>query len=87
MSSEGLKRYLEVKGRSGADGNVMISENEMYRLSQLGDTAWLYIVINCKSNPELFRIQNPAKNLKFELKSKGVQYFLTMTEWKIKTEL
>lgn len=82
VSPEGLKRYLEVKGRSGSDGNVMISENEMNRLGQLGDSAWLYIVINCKRKPELFRIQNPANRLHFELKSKGVQYFLLMNEWK-----
>lgn len=80
-----IKRYIEVKGRSGADGSVMLSENEMNRLAQLGDSAWLYIVINCKSQPELFRIQNPAKNLKFEGKSKGIQFFLPMAEWRHKT--
>jgi hypothetical protein len=82
ISPEMLKRYIEVKGRSGADGSVMLSENEMNRLSQLGDSAWLYIVINCKSAPELFRVQNPAQKLRFEKKSKGVQYFLPMEEWK-----
>jgi len=84
VSPEELKRYIEVKGRSGADGSVMLSENEMNRLAQLGDTAWLYIVVNCKNAPELYRIQNPAKALKFELKSKGIQYFLPMSEWKSK---
>ena len=84
ISPEELKRYIEVKGRSGNDGSVMLSENEMNRLAQLGDAAWLYIVMNCKSNPDLYRIQNPAKVLKFELKSKGVQYFLPMAEWKQK---
>lgn len=84
LSPEELKRYIEVKGRSAADGNVMLSENEMNRLAQLGDAAWLYIVVNCKIKPELFRIQNPANVLNFELKSKGVQYFLTMHEWKSK---
>lgn len=79
-----IKRYIEVKGRSGSDGSVMLSENEMNRLAQLGDSAWLYIVVNCKSNSELFRIQNPAKSLKFEKKTKGVQYFLPMQEWKSK---
>jgi Superfamily II DNA and RNA helicases len=82
VNADQIKRYIEVKGRSGADGSVMLSENEMNRLAQLGDSAWLYIVINCKSKPELFRIQNPAKKLKFEEKSKGVQYFLPMAEWK-----
>ena len=84
ISPEGLKRYIEVKGRSAQDGNVMVSENEMNRLAQLGDAAWLYIVINCKNNSELYRIQNPFKALKFELKTKGVQYFLPMAEWKQK---
>ncbi|CAN5759830.1 hypothetical protein BH20ACI4_BH20ACI4_20820 [soil metagenome] len=81
INPEHIKRYIEVKGRSGADGSVMISENEMNRLAQLGDSAWLYIVVNCKSQPELFRINNPAKNLKFQEKSKGVQFFLPMAEW------
>jgi hypothetical protein len=84
ISPEELKRYIEVKGRSADDGSVMLSENEMNRLAQLGDAAWLYIVMNCKSKPELYRIQNPAKALKFELKTKGVQYFLPMAEWKQK---
>ena len=84
ISPEELKRYIEVKGRSGADGSVMLSENEMNRLAQLGDSAWLYIVTNCKTIPELFRIQNPAKALSFEKILKGVQYFLPMNEWKTK---
>lgn len=84
ISPEELKRYIEVKGRSGNDGSVMLSENEMNRLAQLGDAAWLYIVTHCKSQPELYRVQNPAKVLAFELKSKGIQYFLPMAAWKNK---
>lgn len=87
ISPEELKRYIEVKGRSGNDGSVMLSENEMNRLAQLGDAAWLYIVMNCKSKPELFRLQNPAKTLQFELKSKGIQYLLPMAAWKDKLKL
>jgi hypothetical protein len=83
VSPEGIKKYIEVKGRS-ADGGVMLSENEMNRLMQLGDSAWLYIVINCKSNPEMYRIKNPANNLNFELKTKGIQYYLDGKEWKSK---
>jgi superfamily II DNA or RNA helicase len=80
-SPEEFKRYIEVKGRS-AEGGIMVSENEMNRLAQLGDTAWLYMVMNCKTTPELYRVQNPAIKLKFELKTKGVQYFLPFEEWK-----
>ena len=83
VSPEFLKRYIEVKGRS-AEGGVMLSENEMNRLAQLGESAWLYIVINCKTNPELFRIQNPAKTLKFQMKTKGVQFYLPLEEWRSK---
>lgn len=83
ISPDELKRYIEVKGRS-AEGGVMLSENEMNRLAQLGDAAWLYIVVNCKTKPELYRIQNPANAMKFELKTKGVQYFLSLHEWKTK---
>lgn len=84
VSPEQMKRYIEVKGRSGSDGSVIITENEMNRLAQLGETAWLYIVINCKTEPELYRIQNPAAQLKFQAKSKGIQYFLPMDEWRNK---
>ena len=79
-----IKRYIEVKGRSGSDGSIMLSENEMNRLAQLGESSWLYIVVNCKSIPELFRIQNPAKQLNFQQKTKGIQYFLPHEEWKSK---
>ena len=78
-----IKRYIEVKGRSGIDG-VMLTENEMNRLAQLGDSAWLYIVVRCKSTPELYRIQNPANTLTFEQRSAGVQFFLPLAEWKKK---
>ena len=80
VGNDYTKRYIEVKGRS-AVGGVMLSENEMYRLGQLGDSAWLYIVLNCKSKPELIRINNPANTLQFEQKSKGIQFFLSEKEW------
>ena len=83
VSKEGIKRYIEVKGRA-AEGGVMLSENEMNRLAQLGSSAWLYVVMNCKSYPELFVINNPALNLKFEIKTKGIQYLISISEWKNK---
>ena len=77
-----VKRYIEVKGRSGSDGSIMMSENEWNRLKQLGDAAWLYIVINCKTAPKLFCLSNPANTLIFDQKSKGIQYFLPFNNWK-----
>lgn len=84
-NSAGIKRYIEVKGRSST-GGVMLSENEMNRLSQLGNSAWLYIVVNCKFKPQLYRAQNPAAIFQFETKPKGIQFFLAMDEWKNKAE-
>jgi superfamily II DNA or RNA helicase len=86
ISPEEIKRYIEVKGRSGNDGSIMLSENEMNRLAQLGDAAWLYIVMNCKGQPEMFPLQNPAKIFRFEQVSKGFQFFLPMAEWKSKLD-
>lgn len=85
ISPDGQKRYIEVKGRTGIDG-VMLSENEMNRLAQLGKKAWLYIVTNCHSTPILNIINDPAHNMTFERKSKGVQFYLPLEEWKNKIE-
>jgi hypothetical protein len=82
---EGNKRYVEVKGRAGTDG-VMLSENEVNRLEQLGDRAWLYIVTNCKSNPELHTFWNPIARMNFQKMYKGVQYYLPVEEWKSKVK-
>ena len=80
IDTQGQKRYIEVKGRAGTDG-VMLSENEMNRLAQLGSRAWLYIVTDCKSNPKLNIINDPANRMNFEQKTKGVQFYLPLEEW------
>jgi hypothetical protein len=84
IDAEGQKRYIEVKGRAGTDG-VMLSENEMNRLAQLGTKAWLYIVTNCKSNPQLNIINDPANRMQFEQKTKGIQFYLPLEEWQHNT--
>lgn len=73
-----------MKGRSTGDVCVMLNENEINRLSEVGNAASLYIVMNCKNETELYRFQNPAKALKFELNTKEMQYFLPMVERKDK---
>ena len=83
---QGTKRYIEVKGRAGTDG-VMLSENEMNRLAQLGTKAWLYIVTECRSESPILNIVNdPARKLVFEQKTKGVQFYLPLSEWQSKKE-
>lgn len=81
VARDNQKLYIEVKGRS-VTGGIMLSENELNRLSQLGKQAWLYVVTYCKTKPVLARIQDPGNTLKYELKSKGVQYFVPEKEWK-----
>lgn len=53
------RRYIEVKGRAQT-GDVLLSENELNRLRQLKDAAWLYVVTNCRETPEIHRIQDPG---------------------------
>lgn len=86
IDAQGNKRYIEVKGRAGTDG-VMLSENEMNRLAQLGTKAWLYIVTECRSESPILNIVNdPARKLVFEQKTKGVQFYLPLSEWQSKKE-
>lgn len=86
IDGSGNKRYIEVKGRAGTDG-VMLSENEMNRLAQLGRRAWLYIVTECRGKSPLLNIINdPARTLAFEKKTKGIQFYLPIEEWKAKCQ-
>jgi len=85
IAPDGTKRYIEVKGRAATDG-VMLSENEMNRLAQLGTKAWLYIVTNCSSTPVLNIINDPARKMTFEKQTKGVQFYLSLKEWQTKIE-
>lgn len=79
-----FKRYIEVKGRAET-GDVMLSENEFFRLRQLSASAWLYVVTHCKSNPVLHRIQDPGNRLHSEKRSKGYQYLVHQREWENKS--
>ena len=74
-------RYIEVKGRSADQGDVMLSENEMNILLNLGQQAWLYIVTHCQSQPQLHCIQDPGNRLQAEKRAKGVQYLVRKTDW------
>ena len=80
IDSQDQKRYIEVKGRASTDG-VMLSENEWNRLAQLGQKAWLYIVSECKTTPQLNIINDPARQMQYEQKSKGIQFYLPLEEW------
>jgi hypothetical protein len=53
-------RFVEVKGRAGI-GEVALSSNEYKTAERLQDDYWLYVVYNCAKQPELHKIQNPAR--------------------------
>ena len=53
-------RFIEVKGRAGT-GEVALTANEYRTAQRLGEDYWLYVVFDCRSNPALNAIQNPAK--------------------------
>ena len=61
---------IEVKGRAGRSA-VHLTENEWPTALIVRDHYWLYVVVDCASNPVLYRVQNPA----FKLAVKSRQSF------------
>ena len=61
----GKKRYIEVKARAGV-GPVALTQNEWFKAQRFQDDYYLYAVLNAASQPQLYRIQNPAAVLQPE---------------------
>jgi len=61
---------IEVKGRAGR-GPVQLTENEWPTAVNVRDRYWLYAVMDCATNPVLYRVQDPA----FKLAVKSRQSF------------
>lgn len=53
-------RFIEVKGRSSV-GDVALTSNEYRTAKRLKEDYWLYVVFNCSTKPEIYRICNPAR--------------------------
>jgi hypothetical protein len=58
----GEKVAIEVKGRAGR-GPVHLTENEWPTAVNVRDKYWLYVVVDCATNPTLYRVQDPAFKL------------------------
>lgn len=71
-----ITRYIEVKG-----GAVALTPNEWIKAQRFGKDYWLYIVVNCESNPELFMIQDPASKLKPTEEISVVRYMVAQEDW------
>ena len=61
---------IEVKGRAGR-GPVQLTENERPTAVNVRDRYWLYVAVDCATNPRLYRVQDPA----FKLAVKNRQSF------------
>jgi hypothetical protein len=73
-------RYIEVKGRA-AIGSVALTRNEWIKARRFGADYWLYIVVNCKTEPQLYVLQNPAAVLRPEEELEVVRYIVRAEAW------
>jgi len=75
-----VARYIEVKGRAG-EGGVALTPNEWIKAQRFGKDYWLYVVVNCKSQPELHMIQDPASKLSPKEEVSVVRYVVNRADW------
>ena len=56
----------------------------MHLLAERGvlDAHWLYVVVNCKTKPELYLIQDPGSKLSPKEEVSVVRYMIGQKEWK-----
>ncbi len=59
--NSGELRLIEVKGLGGASGRVMLTPNERRVAEDRRDCYWLYVVVNCESEPRLEAVKDPAR--------------------------
>jgi hypothetical protein len=76
-----VARYIEAKGRSGV-GGVALTPNEWIKAQRFGKDYWLYVVVNCRTKPELHIIQDPASKLSPREEVSVVRYMVTLGDWK-----
>jgi superfamily II DNA or RNA helicase len=74
-------RYIEVKGRASV-GGVALTPNEWIKAQRFGKDYWLYVVVNCKTQPELYLIQDPASKLSPTEEVSVVRYMVGQSDWK-----
>lgn len=75
-------RYIEVKGRA-AVGSVALTRNEWIKAQRFGADYWLYIVVNCKTEPQLYVLQDPAAVLQPEEELEVVRYIVRAEAWQL----
>jgi SNF2 family DNA or RNA helicase len=76
--NSGEHRLIEVKGIGESSGNVLLTPNEKRVAEDRRDCYWLYVVTNCKNEPQL---QNPIKHpgrLQWHAVKKVDHYYLSI---------
>jgi superfamily II DNA or RNA helicase len=58
--ANGDKVVIEVKGRAGR-GPVQLTDNEWPTAANVRDKYWLYVVVDCATDPKLFRVRDPIR--------------------------
>jgi len=76
----GGPRYIEVKGRA-AVGSVALTRNEWIKAQRFGADYWLYIVVDCKKEPQLYVLRDPAAVLRPEEELEVVRYIVRVEAW------
>ena len=75
-----VARYIEVKGRSRV-GGVALTPNEWIKAQRFGPDYWLYIVTDCRGDPQLHLIQDPAARLNPKEELSVVRYLVSQGDW------
>jgi hypothetical protein len=76
-----VARYIEVKGRAGV-GGVALTPNEWIKAQRFGKDYWLYVVVNCRTEPKLHIIQDPASKLTPREEVSVVRYMIGQDDWR-----
>src|SRR5260370_41794355 len=76
-----VNRYIEVKGRACV-GGVALTPNEWIKAQRFGEEYWLYVVVNCKTKPELYLIHDPASKLSPKEEVSVVRYVVNQSDWR-----
>jgi len=79
-SGKGEIRYIEVKARAES-GPVALTPNEWIKARRFKKQYWLYIVVNAKTSPTLYIVNNPAENLEPVERREVVRYIIPPEEW------
>lgn len=60
---------------------MALTPNERIKAQRFGADYWLYIVIDCRGEPQLHIIQDPAAKLSPKEEMSVVRYVVGQTDW------